>query len=131
MAVRPATPFSRGELQIYTDNQKAYDVLGGYSETAFALGLPDGETVSVNGAMISPALFRELAVQPALGRALVDDDALVGVEPVVILGEAIWRRSFGADPDIVGSRVNLYGVPATVVGIQGAGGMAPGGRSEV
>ncbi len=131
VAVRPGKQFSRGELQMYTDYQKVYTALGGYSETAFALGLPDGESVSVNGVMISPALFRELAVQPVLGRAFVDDDAIVGLEPVVVLGDALWQRSFGADPAIVGSRVDLYGVPVTVVGIQGPGAMAPGGRAEV
>jgi len=47
------------------------------------------------------------------------------------MGEALWRRSFGADPDILGSTIDISGAPVTVVGIQGAGGLAPGGRAEL
>ncbi len=131
VAIWPDNQFSFGQLDLYADEQSVYDVVGGYVELAFALRTPDGESESVNGVSITPTLFRELAVQPSLGRALADDDAFVGVEPVVVIGEALWRRSFGADSAILGSRINVGGAPVTVVGIQGTGGMAPGGRAQL
>ncbi len=131
VAVWPGRYFSRGELDLYSRGQSVYQALGGYGEVAFALRMPDGESQSVNGVMITPELFRELSVQPMLGRALADDDVIPGMPAVVVLGEALWRRSFGADSGILGSIVDVNGMPTTVVGIQGATGMAPGGRAEL
>jgi putative ABC transport system permease protein len=131
VAVWPDRPFSGGELDLYSQNQSVYRTVGAFNELAFAFRPTNGESESVNGVMITPALFRELAVQPALGRALADDDAIPGMEPVVVLGEALWRRAFGADPGIVGGTVEVNGRAFTVVGIQGAAGKAPGGRAEL
>jgi len=107
VAIWPEREISFGMLDLYEDEQAAYRTVGGYTELAFALRTPDGQSQSVTGVLITPALFREMAVQPTLGRALSDDDALLGVEPVVVLGEALWRRSFGADPGVVGSTVDV------------------------
>jgi putative ABC transport system permease protein len=131
LAVWPERQWSFGMLEMYRDEQAVYRSLGGYAELAFAVRTPDGESQSVNGAVITPELFRELSVQPALGRALADDDALLGVEPVVVLGEALWRRTFGSDPGVLGSTVEISGAPVRVVGVQGAGAKAPGGRAEL
>jgi predicted permease len=131
VAIWPGQEFSFGQLETYRYEQTVYRSLGGYVELAVALRTRDGESQSVNGVLITPALFRELAVQPTLGRALSDEDALFGVEPVAIIGEALWRRSFGADPSVLGTRVEIGGSPVTVVGIQGPGATAPGGRAEL
>ena len=54
-----------------------------------------------------------------------------GMPRVVVLGNTLWRRRFGADPNILGTTVRVNGAPTTVVGIQGANSMAPGGRAEL
>ncbi|HSG07363.1 MAG TPA: ADOP family duplicated permease [Longimicrobiales bacterium] len=131
VSVWPEREWSFGMMQIYRDEQAAYRSVGGYAEFAFALRTPDGSSESVNGVVITPELFRELSVQPALGRALDEDDAFLGVEPVAVIGESLWRRSFGADPGVLGSTVDIGGASVRVVGIQGMGGRAPGGRAEV
>ena len=131
VAVWPGRLFSRGSLNLYAQRQTVYRALGGFGEMAFAVRMPDGESESVNGVMITPELFRELAVQPVLGRALADEDAIPGMQPVVVLGDALWRRSFGADSGIIGSTVDVNGFASTVVGIQGVNGRAPGGRAEL
>ncbi|MGD8328875.1 MAG: ABC transporter permease [Acidobacteriota bacterium] len=131
VAVWPGKLFSYGMLEMYGDEQNVYRSVGGYAELAYALQTPDGDSVSVNGAVMTPELFRQLAVQPVLGRALADEDVGLGVEPVAVIGEGLWRRVFGADPAILGERITVSGEPVTVVGIQGAGGAAPGGRAEI
>ena len=131
VAVWPGRDFSQGELDLYSRNQAVYQALGGWGEMAFAVRTQETESESVNGVMITPELFRQLAVQPMLGRALTDDDAILGFQRVVVLGEGLWRRSFGADPGIIGSTVDVNGYATMVVGIQGANGMAPGGRAEL
>ncbi|HEV7218280.1 MAG TPA: ADOP family duplicated permease, partial [Terriglobales bacterium] len=37
------------------------------------------------------------------------------------LGYEVWRKSFGADPDVVGKVVNLGGAPYVVIGVMPAG----------
>ena len=122
--------FSLGELDLYTQEQTAYRTLGGYLELAFSLEAIDGVSESVNGALISPALFQELSVQPVLGRALVPDDGYFGAERVVVLGHSLWLNRFEADPSVIGRSVTIGGGPATVVGVQGPNGLAPGGRAQ-
>ncbi len=131
VAIWPGHRFSYGQLEMYGEEQTAYRTVGGYVELAFAVRTADGESTSVNGVSITPSLFREMLVQPEIGRALADDDAMLATEPVVVIGESLWRRAFGADPQIVGSRITVSGAPVTVVGIQGRGGAAPGGRAEL
>lgn len=131
VAIWPDEHFSFGQTDLYQEETTAFDVVGAYVELAFALRAADGESMSVNGAVMTPALFRQLAVQPSLGRPLVDEDAVLDVEPVAVIGEGLWRRAFGADPGIVGETVDIGGRDVRIVGVQGAGGVAPGGQSDL
>lgn len=56
---------------------------------------------------VSPDLFTVLGTRPSLGRPLIPADAAPGSEPVIVLGDALWRGRFGATPGIVGTRVRL------------------------
>jgi predicted permease len=130
-SIWPGRTFSYGQMTMYQQEQTTYRSVGGYTELAFAVETDDGESESVNGVLISPEIFGELGVQPVLGRGLEPDDAILGIEPVVVIGEALWRRSFGGDPGILGSTIRVSGSPVQVVGIQAAAGNAPGGRAEI
>lgn len=57
------------------------------------------------GSKVTPNFFAMLGVQAAMGRTFVETD-----EPnVVVLSDALWRRRFGADPNIVGQAIELAG----------------------
>jgi predicted permease len=68
----------------------------------------------VRGALVSGNYFDVLGVRIQLGRALTpaDDGANVAV-----IGDACWRRLFGADPAIVGGPARINGHPFTIVGV--------------
>src|SRR5262249_60756880 len=55
------------------------------------------------------------------GRAVVAEEASPGRDPVVLLGEGLWRRRFGADPDVLGKSIRLGATPYTIVGVMPAG----------
>ena len=131
VAIWPDREFSYGNLDLYAQEQAAYRSLGAYQELAFALGTSDGASESVNGVLITPALFRELDVQPMLGRALADEDAVLGAEPAVVVSADLWARRFGSDPGVLGRTIEVSGAAATIVGVQGPGAAAPGGRAEL
>ena len=79
-----------------------------------------GEPSVVNTSVVTPELFSLFGEKPLAGRVLRPEDGKAGAPPVVVLSEDLWRGSFGADPSIVGSSINLDKRPFTVVGIMPA-----------
>ncbi|MGH9850561.1 MAG: ABC transporter permease [Blastocatellia bacterium] len=62
----------------------------------------------------SANLFSLLGVAPLLGRTFTADDEQ---RRVVVLSYGLWRRRFGASPDIVGQMVEIDGARAQVIGV--------------
>jgi hypothetical protein len=52
-----------------------------------------------------------------LGRIFNKGDGARGAAPVALLRESLWRRSFSADPGIVGTVATLSGVKRTIIGV--------------
>ena len=70
------------------------------------------------GLAASANLFDTFQIVPTLGRSFLPDENRVARRvAVVILGEALWKRDFSADPSIVGRRVRLNGTDFEVVGV--------------
>ncbi len=83
------------------------------------LTAPDGSVETAERQSTSVNFFDVLQVTPLVGRGFRPEDD--GPSPrSVVLGEAVWRRRFGADPAIVGRLVRLNGQPHTVVGVVAA-----------
>lgn len=66
---------------------------------------------------VSAEYFRVLDVAPTLGRSFQPSDDRQGGPQVVILGDALWRRRFGADRAILGRPITLDGDPYMVIGV--------------
>jgi predicted permease len=66
---------------------------------------------------VTSGFLRTLGVHPAMGREFVPDETQRNGAPAVILSDSLWRRSFGADPSIVGRTVTLDGAPFAIVGV--------------
>ncbi|HSK09770.1 MAG TPA: ABC transporter permease [Vicinamibacterales bacterium] len=77
----------------------------------------EGEPESVIGYRFSANMLDVLGVQPALGRGIRPDEDRAGAQPVVILGDKLWRRRYGADPGILGRSIILNGQAHTVIGV--------------
>lgn len=68
--------------------------------------------------LVTGNYFDVLGVTPRAGRTLrASDAAAPGQQPVVVLSDGEWRRSFGADPAVIGTTVRINGQPMTVVGV--------------
>ena len=61
--------------------------------------------------------FDVLGIEPVLGRTLEASDDVEGAENVVVIGSGLWRRRYGASPDIIGRRITLDEQPFTIVGV--------------
>ena len=80
-----------------------------------------GEPTVVNTAVVTPELFSVLGEKPLLGRAFLPQEGKPGSAAVAILSESLWRGTFGANPDIIGSAITLDKRSHTVVGVMRAG----------
>lgn len=67
--------------------------------------------------VVSPEFLSILRIQPVLGRDFQAKDGEWGAPHVVIITDQLWRRSFGADPQVIGRDLSLDGEPYSIVGV--------------
>ena len=79
-----------------------------------------GEPQHLRVGAVTEEFFRVLGVPPIAGRPLDARDFVPGAQPLV-LTEALWRRTFGGDPSIVGTTVRMDGAAWTIVGVMPEG----------
>jgi putative ABC transport system permease protein len=72
----------------------------------------------ISGWGFSPAVFKALGVQPAMGRLYTDDeDQVDNWAPVIVITTRLWKRHFNSDPNVVGKVLTLDQKPITVIGV--------------
>ena len=82
----------------------------------------------LDAAEVSGSLFNVLGVQAQLGRTLRPDDDQPGRNRhVVVLSYGLWQQRFGSDPNMIGGKITLDGVPTEVVMPKGF--TCPAGRA--
>ena len=70
------------------------------------------------GEAVSGNYFTMLGAGSALGRTILpDDDADTATQAVLVLSHSAWKDKFGANSEIVGKKVFLYGRPFEIVGV--------------
>jgi predicted permease len=76
-----------------------------------------GQPQHLPGEYVSAAFFSVLGVSPRLGRGFLPQEDEKGAAGAVVLGYALWKRQFGADPKVLGKALALNGKSFTVVGV--------------
>jgi putative ABC transport system permease protein len=95
---------------------KAFSAAAAFS--GWSANLTEGDQPErLEGAAVSPQFFDVLGVRPALGRAFLAEEEQPGRDPVVIIGDGLWRRRFNADRNIVGRNVRINERSFNVVGV--------------
>ncbi len=106
----------------YFDRLEAVPGLAGQALfDAHGVSVGDRDAERIRAMSTTPSLFPMLGVQAALGRTFTDDENEPGRDNKVVLSDGLWRRRFGAAPDLVGQKVTVGGIPHDVVGIMPAG----------
>ena len=109
---------------------ESFEQIAGYAPRPMAWLGPDGPR-SLQGAMVSPALFPLLRAAPHLGRLLVEVDAREGADPVVLLSHSAWTNRYASDPGMVGALLDLDGEAFTVIGVLSEGFSFPSPEEEL
>jgi predicted permease len=70
------------------------------------------------GAVVSGNYFDVLGIKPLIGRTfLPEEDRTPNTHPVVVIGYGLWKRRFGADPNVLGRTITLNEHDFTVIGV--------------
>jgi hypothetical protein len=100
----------------------AFSDLATYSDfrTQFTI-LQDGEPLLLRGTQVTGNFFSVLDVAPAMGRTLAWEETFDGRDDVVALSHQLWTTVYGADPEIIGHRINVGTREVEVVAVMPEG----------
>ncbi len=116
-------PFSYPDYLDWRERTRSFAELG--VQTLEWTGLGGGDYPERVKAVVCTASFlRALGVGPARGRLFTDEEERRR-ERVLVLGDGLWTRRFGADPRMIGRQVMLNGAAFTVIGVMPPGFESP------
>jgi len=104
----------------YRERNKSFEDLAAYFAfygAGDAKLIGDGQPERLTSVPVTQNFFSLLGVEPQLGRQFSAEECKFNGPKVALLSDGLWRRKFGADPDIVGRALPFDGGPVTVVGV--------------
>jgi putative ABC transport system permease protein len=110
----PNTPADAEDIRRENTSFQAMALWEGGSANIVGAG---GEPERVKGYQVSANFFDVLGVHPARGRGFQPGEDQPGRQHEVVIADGLWRRRFGADPEILGKPIRLDNEDYTVVGI--------------
>ena len=112
--------FSIPDYSDYRRLDNSFAALAAYFPNVATL-VGRGAPQHVAYANVSGDFFPALGVKPALGRWIERSDEVPSLPEVAVLGNGLWRSRFGADPRVLGRKLDLDNRLLTVVGVMPPG----------
>ena len=75
----------------------------------------------VEGVNGSFSYFSMLGVTPQIGRLFGPQDYAPGFAPEAVISDGLWRRGYGADPNVLGRTIRIDSDPLTIIGVLPSG----------
>ncbi|MFY9731984.1 MAG: ABC transporter permease [Candidatus Acidiferrales bacterium] len=116
----PRNSVSPGNFLHWQDADTVFEQMAAFVDIRADL-TGTGEPEQIPGQAVTPNLFSLLGINARLGRTFVAEEGHPGHDDVALLSHALWQRSFGGAPDIVGKRIMLGGKSTVVVGVMPPG----------
>ena len=117
-------PFNVPDFIDYRNSTRALSGFAGFFTASMNLS-DESAAERLQGMRATGNLFEVLGTQARIGRLLQPRDERPDAEPVVVLGESLWRRRFGRDAGVIGREIRLNGEEYTVVGVLANGFVMP------
>ncbi len=112
------------------DKSRSFELMGAW-DTASFLRYSGTAPEQVSAEIVAGDYFSILGVPALAGRTLTSGDDPVGSPLVAVIGERLWERGFGRNPDAVGKTLRLDGFVYTIVGVVPASFKGRSDSSEV
>ena len=77
----------------------------------------DGNAELATGQYVTGGFFSGLAVAPAAGRLIDQNDDRSGAPPVAVIANDYWHTRFAASPSVIGRQIQINGAPFTIAGV--------------
>lgn len=106
-----------GDFGDIRSQSTAFEEAALFNPRSFMLASPTGMAEPVPAMGVSPDFFHTLGAKPTIGRDFSPEDYRPGQDDVVILSYALWAKTFGSDPAILGRSINLNTKPHRVIGV--------------
>ena len=98
----------------------AFEQMAVYTHVGLSLSTSN-DPLPLIGAAVSSDFFSVLRTNATRGRTFTPDEERTGHDQVVVIGNGLWQRAFGANPNIIGQSLTLNSRSFIVVGIMPAG----------
>jgi len=113
------------ELDEWRSASRSFSGLAAYVRGTMNISDDRSIPEQIQGSWVTANHFEVLRVAPLAGRGFQAIDEGAGAEPVVIIGDRLWRDRFGRDPATIGAVLRVDGQPRTIVGVMPAGMLFP------
>jgi putative ABC transport system permease protein len=130
LVLLPGAPISLGGKQKQTLDLSAgtlldwKDQIQSFESIALCSALPAGVNVTDGGepervetAEVTANFFQTIGIEISQGRGFLSNEQQSGQNRVTVISDALWRRRFGADTNLIGRTLRLNGEVFTVVGV--------------
>jgi predicted permease len=114
----PGDLHSEATFLHFAESARSFTELGAYN-IADGFALTDGDAPErVTAAMVTPSTLTLLGARPLLGQLFEPGDTswTNGRAPILI-SQGLWERRYGADPAIIGRRVDINRGARVVIGV--------------
>jgi putative ABC transport system permease protein len=105
------------EYTNWSTNNHSFDGIAAYDGGGQANLAGAGEPERIETAAVTANFLTVLGILPVRGRAFLPNEDRPDGAPVVLLTDSLWRRTFHADPGIVGKSIALDGRAYAIVSV--------------
>lgn len=110
-------PLAQADIADWRERSTSFSGMSAWANLAFNLEQGD-ESQRLSGELVNDEYFSVLGLKPSLGRFFTPEEDANPLERfVLVLTHDVWRSSFGADPAVVGSTLQMNGRQYEVVGV--------------
>ena len=103
------------EVVTYQRDTRSFQSLGGYTSVSYELS-GVGQPAQVDAARMTPSVFSVLGIAPHMGRVFTPREDTQKAQ-VAVFSYAAWKSRFNANPDEIGTKIDLDREPYTVIGV--------------
>ena len=97
--------------------QQEFDLTAAFAGTRITID-PGGQPTRVEAEVVTSSYFPLFGVPPALGRVFTEDEERVPArDAVVVISDALWRSTFGADVHVIGRHITIKDRTYAIVGV--------------
>ena len=113
-------PVANADFLDWRSQNHVFESMAAFSPFSFSLS-DVNPPIKLDGVLCSADFFSAIGVLPTKGRGFREHEDEIGNNHVVVISDGLWRRQFGAGPNILGRDLTLTGQKYKVIGIMPPG----------